>query len=278
VEGRCLHLGKQEVLDNETNDTPECFSDSECALGERCVAGICTSSLTREAVGACVTQSDCALGQECINGRCSKRTASDTTRNEVLDLFRQREEQRQQDRLEREGDGLGHSRRGRIDSHELQHDVDKLRRRAEMAARKALRPASKPKAAPDSDDDIDPPPKPDVQPPAETKPPADKQPPLQPPQDTLQRDWYIFEVTAKWSSPYNGEACHWIFYNQNHGPAADIPRYQNVLEEMLRDMVVDKPYVDMNTLQITSEVYAGPSESKMEVPSGSSYWPLGVTR
>ena len=49
-------------------------------------------------------------------------------------------------------------------------------------------------------------------------------------------------------------------------------------EEMLRDMVVDKPYVDMNTLQITSEVYAGPSESKMEVPSGSSYWPLGVTR
>jgi len=231
-----------------------------------------------------INKDDCALGQQCLNGICSAVKSDSVDEDNVMSLFEKREDQRQREIGERE-DGLqSRFRKGRINSYELQRQVDQVRRRAVLGANEQQKRLAEGKAPEDKDEKIIPPaidtepPADDKVPPAkDTEPPAEVEPPSQPPPTvTLEAGWYIFEVTATWLSPYNGEDCHWTFYNQNHGPAKEIPSYQNKLEEMLRSQVEDKPYVDMTSLKITSEVYAGPSETRMEKPSGSTYWPLGV--
>lgn len=78
-----------------------CASDADCPIGYLCGDGRCRRDPRYEQAGGgggdCWSDADCAAGQRCVRGACAEAGGRSGGGGEVLDLFGQRAQQREQE-------------------------------------------------------------------------------------------------------------------------------------------------------------------------------------
>jgi hypothetical protein len=260
----------------------ECTTDQECALGYVCnPQGACVRDPrfeqpdprtgTQDTRPACDSDGDCGQGQRCRQGRCvTPQPGPDA--GTALELFGQRERDRDQERGARGGGAADTSGGGRYTSEGLREEINLLQQSAGGQTGDAT-PASGGQAGittgiPNGTGAT-------TQPGVTVKPPDSKPtipnvkpPPATPVQQT--RQWYVLEAVASFEVCDLGSTCpasrrvpctltYWAAYGLSQ---TDL---QGALQRIGKDLMgIVKGYE--NARLVSTRVYEGPSAAQLKTP------------
>lgn len=277
----------------------ECDTNQDCALGYQCnPAGACIrdprfdqsdQSGTDAQTGAqdnrpaCATPSDCREGQQCRQGQCISGPSGAGV-DAVLNLFGQRQQQRDQEQGTRGGAATGQPGGGRFTSEGLRNEINLLQQsasgtsgesaRQESSSGSVNRATSVKQVDPSTEKSGDPY-KHDgtsVSPSDGSKTTKVKPPPATPAQQT--RQWYVLEAMAGFNVCDLGSTCtaaHKVPCTLTYWAAYGLiqSELQEALQRIGKDLMgLVRGYE--NARLVSTRVYQGPSATLLKTPVSGS--------
>ena len=270
----------------------ECDTDQECALGYVCSSqGACvrdprfeqsgtdTQTGTQDNRPACATESDCREGQQCRQGQCISGQSGAGV-DAVLNLFGQRQQQRDQEQGARGGAATGQPGGGRFTSEGLREEINLLQQsaggasgepaRQESSSGSVNRATSVKQVDPSTEKSGDPY-KHDgtsVSPTVDRKLRRSSHAPATPAQQT--RQWYVLEAMAGFNVCDLGSTCtaaHKVPCTLTYWAAYGL--MQSELQEALQR--IGKDLMGLvggyeNARLVSTRVYQGPSATQLKTP------------